>query len=173
MLGTGHKEDSRSRNWICRDLQSQLELHPCRQRCRIALIGNVKIRNDSEHALLFFGPELLGSNLDRVVMNIDSGALGCNSQLDTGHNFELIRIQYDRGRYPVCKILGTDAELTRNAWCHIVKLEHSGLGCHDRTGVIAFNFFKNDRRVRDRIAVDIGDGAHDGGCSRRRLIVLA
>jgi len=106
-------------------------------------------------------------------MNIDSGALGCNSQLDTGHNFELARIHYDRGRCPVCKILGADAELIGNAWCHIVKLEHPVLGCHDRTRVIAFNFSKDDRRVGDHIAVDIGDGAHDGCSSRRRLIVLA
>ena len=106
-------------------------------------------------------------------MNIDSSVLGCNSQLDTGHNFELIRIQCDRGRYPVCKTLGADAELIGNAWCHIVKLEHPGFGCHDRTRVIALNFLEDDRRVRDRIAVDIGDGAHDGCCSRRRLIVLA
>src|SRR6201987_4288701 len=128
LLGTGYKEDSRSRNGICRDLQSQLELHPCRQRCRIALIGNVKIWNDSEHALLFLGLELLGSNFDRIVMNIDGGPAGCNSQLDTGHNFELVRSQCDRCRCPVCKVLGADAELIGNARCHIVKLEHPLLG---------------------------------------------
>src|SRR4029077_115132 len=95
-------------------------------------------------------------------MNLDSGAIGCNSQLDAGHNFELVRIEDDRGRYPVVIVLGADAELIRNAWCHTVKLEHPLLSCQDRTRVIAFNFFKDDRCVRDHIAVDVSDGAHDG-----------
>jgi len=46
----------------------------------------------------------LGRDLDKVVMNIDSGALGCNSHLDTANDFELDRIQCDRGRCPVCKL---------------------------------------------------------------------
>jgi hypothetical protein len=30
-------------------------------------------------------------------MNIDNGSRGCNSQLDTGHNFELTRMHRDKG----------------------------------------------------------------------------
>src|SRR5207245_10725007 len=131
LLGTGNKEASRSRNWICRDLQGQLEFHLWCQRCRIALIGNVKIRNNSEHALLFFGLELLGSNFDGVVMNIDSDAIGCNSQLDADHNFEVVRIEDDRGRYPVFIVFGAAAELIGSALSHSGKLERRGRRCTD------------------------------------------
>src|SRR5437660_12536411 len=72
LLGSGYKEDSRSRNSNCRDLQRQIELHPCRQRRRIALIGNIKIPNDSEHALLCFAMKLCFSNFDSAIMNITS-----------------------------------------------------------------------------------------------------
>src|SRR5262249_30597570 len=173
LLGTGYNEHSRSSKWIGRNFQGQLEFHLRRERCRITLIGDVKIRNDSEHALLFFGLELLGSNLDRIIMNINSGALSCNSQLDASHNFELTWTQFDRGRYPVCKILGADAELIGNAGCHAVKLEHPVLFCHDRKRVIAISFLENNRRVRDRIAVEIGDGAHNDCCSWCLLTDLA
>src|SRR5882672_3050675 len=88
LLGTGYKQHSRSRNWIYGHLQSELELHLWCQWRWIVLIGNVKIRNNSEHTLLFFGLELFVSNFDWVVMNIDSDAIDWNSQLDAGHNSE-------------------------------------------------------------------------------------
>src|SRR4029077_6940237 len=100
LLVTGYKQNSRSRNWICGHLQSKLELHLCCQRCRVAVIGNVDVRNDSKYALLFFRLELLGSNLDRVGLNVDGDAIGWKPQLDAGHNLELVRIEDDWGRCP-------------------------------------------------------------------------
>jgi len=61
---------------------------------------------------------------------------------------------------PSLQTRGADAELIGNAWCHIVKLQLPGLGCQDRTRGIAFNLVKDDRRVRDHMVVDIGEGPH-------------
>jgi hypothetical protein len=95
-------------------------------------------------------------------MNIDNGSRGCNSQLDTGHNFELTRMHRDKGRGPVRKILGADTELKGTAWCHIVKLEQPISGCQDGRRLVVLNFSEDDRSVRDHTPVDIRDAANDG-----------
>ncbi len=93
---TGYNKDARSSHGIHRDLEGELKFHLRRERRRICVIRDVKIRDDSEDALLFLGLEWRGCHLDGVVMNINSGALGCNVKLDTGDNFELARTHYDR-----------------------------------------------------------------------------
>jgi hypothetical protein len=40
---------------------------------------------------------LLGCYVHRIVMNIDSGSVSLNSELDSSHNFELARIEGDGG----------------------------------------------------------------------------
>src|ERR1700691_3729644 len=55
---SGDQEDSGCGDWICRDFQGQLELHSRGQWRWVALIRNVEVRNDSEHALLLLGLEL-------------------------------------------------------------------------------------------------------------------
>src|ERR1700722_10305235 len=170
---SGDQQDSGSGNWICGDFQGQLELHSRGQWCWVALIRNVKVRNDSEHALLLLSLELLSCDLNGIVMNINRNSFGCNSQSDAGHNFELVGTKCDRGRRPVCKTLGADPELIRNGWLHIVKLEQPVSGCHDCARVSAIHFLENDRRVRDRIAIDIGGGTYNCCCLCRRGVVLA
>src|SRR6202020_3429904 len=133
----------------------------------VALIRNVKVRNDTEHALLLLNLELLGCDLDAIVMNIDPSSFYCNSQLDAGHNFELAGTKCDRGRRPLCKAFGADVELIRNAWFHIMKLEQPVFGCHDRARIIAINLLENDRPVRDGIAIHIGGCIYKWCCPVR------
>src|SRR5579862_2862478 len=106
-------------------------------------------------------------------MNIDCRTLSLNPESDSRDDLELTRLESDIWRCPNCKTLRVDAEPIGNSCCHILKLEHPILGCHDRTRVTAFNFLKDDRRVREDIAVGIGDGAHDSCGVRPSLSVLA
>ena len=59
LSGAGDEQNSGSSHWIGRRLQCKLKFHFCGERCRVLLIGDVEVGNESQHPLMFLGLELL------------------------------------------------------------------------------------------------------------------
>src|SRR3984957_1706950 len=76
LSSSGDQEGSGRGDWIGGDFQGQLEFHSRGQWRWVALIRNVKVRNDSEHALLLLTLELLSCDLNGIVMNINRNSFG-------------------------------------------------------------------------------------------------
>jgi hypothetical protein len=74
-------------------------------------------------------------------MNVDTRALGWYSKLDASNNLELVWFECNRGRYPVIKILGIDADLVRKSCLNVVKVEVSVFGGYDGAPLAAGSEF--------------------------------
>lgn len=64
-------------------------------------------------------------------MNVDIRGLSLNSKLNASHNSELAWFERDDGRCSGCEIFRIDADLVRNSWLEVVKLEVSASGGQD------------------------------------------
>src|SRR5215472_4939945 len=68
--GTGNQQHSSSGYRVGRDFQRELKFHLCGKRLNVGIIGDVEVWNDSEHALMFLGLELLDRDLCRIIVDV-------------------------------------------------------------------------------------------------------
>src|SRR5215470_2938953 len=158
---TGHAQNPGSGYRICRHFQRQLKFHLRRQRCRILFIRNVEVRHEAQYPLMFLRFELLNRDLDRVICNVDLCELGLNLQLNSRHDLELSRCERHAGRFPICKVRGTNSDLVRHSRLHVMKLERSIFRCSHRAAISALKTFQLNRGIGYRVTICVDCRADD------------
>src|SRR5271165_2607189 len=142
---------------------SQVKLHLGAKRLGMRLVSHIKVRYETENALLLFNFELLGSNLLRRIIYRDRALHSQNAKFDLGKSLVLPGFDCN-GRTPVCKSFSGDGDLIGDSGRGLVECKASVVFCDSRE-TVASRPLKEYCGTGNRIVARIDHSTEDPSCS--------